>query len=129
MLSSRTERYRSHGRTAYGGVSVTRTAGGGAQRWVERFARGLLTLAQQYGATLAGGDTAKSPHGVLADIVVIGTVPRGEAVRRAGRGLVTAYMSAANWADLLLHWPECGKSLGHAQAAGLSWAFPSPTAD
>src|SRR5882762_8761472 len=54
------------------------------QRWVERFARGLLTLAQQYGATLAGGDTAKSPHGVLADIVVIGTVPRGEAVRRAG---------------------------------------------
>ncbi len=54
------------------------------QRWVERFARGLLTLARKYGATLAGGDTAESPHGILADIVVIGTVPRGEAVRRAG---------------------------------------------
>ena len=54
------------------------------QRWVERFAGGLLTLAQRYGAALAGGDTAKSAHGILADIVVIGTVPRGEAVRRTG---------------------------------------------
>jgi len=54
------------------------------QRWVERFARGLLTLARKYGATLAGGDTAESPHGILADIVVIGTVPPGEAVGRAG---------------------------------------------
>jgi len=54
------------------------------QRWVERFARGLLTLARTYGATLAGGDTAESPHGILADMVVIGTVPRGEAVSRAG---------------------------------------------
>ena len=54
------------------------------QIWVERFARGLLTLARKYGAPLAGGDTAESHHGILADIVVIGTVPRGEAVRRAG---------------------------------------------
>src|SRR2546428_7177395 len=54
------------------------------QRWVERFARGLLTLARKYGATLAGGDTAESPPGVLADMVVIGTGPRGEAVGRAG---------------------------------------------
>src|ERR1700687_2649429 len=52
------------------------------KRWVERFARGLLTLAREYGATLAGGDTAESPHGIVADVVVIGTVPRGEAVRR-----------------------------------------------
>ena len=54
------------------------------QRWVERFARGLLTLARNYGAPLAGGDTAESPHGILADIIVMGMVPRGEAVRRAG---------------------------------------------
>jgi thiamine-monophosphate kinase len=54
------------------------------QRWVERFARGLLSLARKYGAPLAGGDTAESPHGILADIVVMGTVPRGKAVRRAG---------------------------------------------
>ena len=54
------------------------------QRWVERFAHGLLKLARKYGATLAGGDTAESPHGIVADVVVIGTVPRAEAVRRAG---------------------------------------------
>jgi thiamine-monophosphate kinase len=34
--------------------------------------------------TLAGGDTAESPTGILADIVVVGTVPRGKAVLRSG---------------------------------------------
>jgi thiamine-monophosphate kinase len=33
--------------------------------------------------TLAGGDTAESPNGILADIVVIGTVPKGQAVLRS----------------------------------------------
>src|SRR5262249_13717589 len=36
------------------------------------------------GATLAGGDTAQSPKGILADIMVIGTVPKGEAILRSG---------------------------------------------
>jgi thiamine-monophosphate kinase len=54
------------------------------QRWAERFARGLLALAGKYGITLAGGDTAESPNGILADVVVIGTVPRDKAVMRAG---------------------------------------------
>ena len=34
--------------------------------------------------TLAGGDTAESPNGVLADIVVVGSVPKGTAVLRSG---------------------------------------------
>jgi thiamine-monophosphate kinase len=33
---------------------------------------------------LAGGDTAQSPGGVLADVVVLGVVPAGEAVLRSG---------------------------------------------
>ena len=45
---------------------------------------GLLTLAKKYRVTLAGGDTAESPKGVQADIVVIGTVPRGKAILRSG---------------------------------------------
>src|ERR1700726_4615971 len=36
------------------------------QSWVERFARGLISLAKTFGVTLAGGDTAESPHGILA---------------------------------------------------------------
>jgi thiamine-monophosphate kinase len=54
------------------------------QSWVGRFARGLLTIAEKFGVTLAGGDTAESPNGVLADIIVIGSVPRGKSVLRSG---------------------------------------------
>jgi thiamine-monophosphate kinase len=54
------------------------------QRWVDEFVRGLLALARKYGVTLAGGDTAQSPAGVLADIVVVGSVPKGKAITRAG---------------------------------------------
>ena len=54
------------------------------QRWVDRFLTGLLRLARRYDVELAGGDTAQSPTGALADIVVIGSVPRGRALRRSG---------------------------------------------
>ena len=54
------------------------------QSWVGRFARSLIGLAEKCGATLAGGDTAESPDGILADIVVVGTVPRGKAILRSG---------------------------------------------
>ncbi len=54
------------------------------QKWVDGFMRGLLTLAQKYSVILAGGDTAESPEGVLADIVVLGSAPEGKAIRRSG---------------------------------------------
>jgi thiamine-monophosphate kinase len=54
------------------------------QPWVGRFARSLIGLAEKSGATLAGGDTAESPNGILADIIVVGAVPKGEAVLRSG---------------------------------------------
>ena len=53
------------------------------QSWVGRFVRGLLRLAKKHGVTLAGGDTAESPDGILVDIVVVGTVPKGKAVLRS----------------------------------------------
>ncbi|MGB7602900.1 MAG: thiamine-phosphate kinase [Candidatus Sulfotelmatobacter sp.] len=52
--------------------------------WINRFTDGLLSLAARYGVTLAGGDTAESPDGILADIVVLGSVPKGKAVLRSG---------------------------------------------
>ena len=55
-----------------------------AQSWIDRFTRGLLALARKYGTTLAGGDTAESPAGILADIVVVGSVPKGKAILRSG---------------------------------------------
>jgi thiamine-monophosphate kinase len=54
------------------------------QTWVDKFVAGLLKLARQYNVRLAGGDTAQSPQGVLADIIVVGTVPRGRAILRSG---------------------------------------------
>jgi len=54
------------------------------QSWVRAFFRGLLRMAEQHHVRLAGGDTAESPNGVLADIVVLGTVPRGQAILRSG---------------------------------------------
>jgi thiamine-monophosphate kinase len=54
------------------------------QSWIDRFAKGLNTLAKQFGVTLAGGDTAQSPDGILADIMVLGSVPRGKAILRSG---------------------------------------------
>jgi len=56
------------------------------RRWVEGFLRGFLALARKFGVTLAGGDTAESPagSGILADVVVVGRVPKGRAVLRSG---------------------------------------------
>jgi thiamine-monophosphate kinase len=54
------------------------------QSWVDQFLKGLLKLADKFNVSLAGGDTAQSTGGILADIVVVGSVPKGKAVRRAG---------------------------------------------
>ena len=54
------------------------------QRWVDQFIAGLLKLAKRHSVTLAGGDTAQSPGGVLADIVVLGSAPAGQAILRSG---------------------------------------------
>lgn len=54
------------------------------QKWVDEFLDGFLRLAQQFGVTLAGGDVAQSSGGVLADVMVVGTVPRGQSVLRSG---------------------------------------------
>ena len=55
-----------------------------SQDWVDDFISGLLKLACKFSVPLAGGDTAQSPDGVLADIVVLGSVPRGTAILRSG---------------------------------------------
>ena len=54
------------------------------QAWVDRFARSLISLANMHGAPVAGGDTAESPDGILADIIVVGSVPKGKAILRSG---------------------------------------------
>jgi thiamine-monophosphate kinase len=54
-----------------------------SQNWVDRFLKGFLALADEFKVSLAGGDTAESPAGILADIMVLGSVPTGKAILRS----------------------------------------------
>jgi thiamine-monophosphate kinase len=51
--------------------------------WLSRFYDGLLALAEAHQAPLAGGDLAQFSQ-VVADITLIGAVPRGRALVRSG---------------------------------------------
>jgi thiamine-monophosphate kinase len=53
------------------------------QKWVDQFLSGFLRLAKRYKVTLAGGDIAESKSGIVADIMVVGSVPRGKAILRS----------------------------------------------
>src|SRR3984957_2681092 len=50
--------------------------------WLERFAAGLLDLADPRGVTLVGGDTTRGP--LTVSVQIMGHVPRGAALRRSG---------------------------------------------
>ena len=59
------------------------TSAGRAGGWVDRFFDGLFALASACNTPLAGGDLAESPV-TLADVVLVGAVPRGRALLRSG---------------------------------------------
>ena len=50
--------------------------------WLERFAAGLLDLADAHGVALVGGDTTRGP--LTISVQLLGQVPRGRALRRSG---------------------------------------------
>jgi len=59
--------------------------------WMQDFFDGLMALAERHRVPLAGGDLAKSPPGlrhakglVVADIVLLGSVPKGRSLLRSG---------------------------------------------
>lgn len=53
--------------------------------WVQAFFHGLLALASKHHTPLAGGDTSQSPAELaLADIILLGSAPRGKSLRRSG---------------------------------------------
>lgn len=52
------------------------------ERWLGGFSRGLFALAKRHDVVLVGGNTAKGPLNIT--ITLHGTVPRGQAITRAG---------------------------------------------
>lgn len=79
-------------------------------KWVDDFLRGFQRLAKRCGVTLAGGDTAQSLGGIAADIVVLGSVPRGTAVLRSGArvGDDIFVTNRLGGALTVLHWMMSG---------------------
>ncbi|MBI5112100.1 MAG: thiamine-phosphate kinase [Rhodovulum sp.] len=53
-------------------------------RWLAPFARALGEDAAAYGCPLLGGDTVASPGPVMISVTMLGAVPSGTLVRRAG---------------------------------------------
>jgi thiamine-monophosphate kinase len=52
--------------------------------WMAAFSAGLAEDQQRYGIPLLGGDTVKSPDGLMLSVTALGQVPAGGIVRRAG---------------------------------------------
>jgi thiamine-monophosphate kinase len=53
--------------------------------WVRGFLRGFAAAARSFHVALAGGDTGSSGSGaLLADVIIVGTAPKGTAALRSG---------------------------------------------
>lgn len=52
--------------------------------WLARFADGLRVDAETFGCPLFGGDTDRTPGPIMISIAMVGSVPTGTMVRRAG---------------------------------------------
>ena len=52
--------------------------------WLAGFARGLREDAEQFGCPLFGGDTDRTPGPLSVSVAMLGSVPEGTMVRRAG---------------------------------------------
>src|SRR3984885_11406831 len=65
---------------AWATLALTMPGADGA--WLERFAAGLLDLADANGVALVGGDTTRGP--LTISVQLLGHVPRGAALRRSG---------------------------------------------
>jgi thiamine-monophosphate kinase len=64
-------------------VALAISAATGAA-WLTRFAQGLRTDAEAYHCPLLGGDTDRTPGPLAVNMFMLGSVPSGTLVRRAG---------------------------------------------
>ena len=98
------------------------------QKWVDSFLDGVLRLARKFRVTLAGGDIAQSPSGVLADIVVLGSVPAGRAILRSGARPGDSIYVTGNLGEsaAVINRLLAGKKLSGGKADYPAHFFPTP---
>lgn len=83
-------------------------------KWISGFYRGLLALAREAGAPLAGGDLARAER-LACDIVACGSAPVGKSLRRDGARAGNAiYVSGELGGSALGFELRAGKTAGKA---------------
>jgi thiamine-monophosphate kinase len=102
--------------------------------WIDGFFRGLRALSDAVGVPLAGGDTAASPgEHILADIILLGSVPAGMALLRSGAmagDLIYVTDSLGGAAAELEQLPANRGTAAHSVTGGdHPQLFPSPRLD
>jgi thiamine-monophosphate kinase len=116
------------------GAMLAESAG---RDWIARFFSGLRALGDLHRVPLAGGDTSESPGGkkglILADIVLVGSAPKGEALRRSGATAgdalyVTGQLGGAA-AELAAMLKRQRRILKTATTEGHPHLFPEPRLD
>jgi thiamine-monophosphate kinase len=63
------------------------------------FGEGLAELARSYGVAVIGGDTVASPRGIMISVAVLGKVPKGEMLTRAGAQIGDGIFVTGNLGD------------------------------
>src|SRR5271163_167180 len=105
------------------GAMLAESAG---RAWIERFFTGLRALGEMHRVPLAGGDTSEAPGGknglILADIVLIGSAPKGDAL------YVTGQLGGAA-AELASMLRRHKRILNVATTEGHPQMFPEPRLD
>lgn len=96
------------------------------EAWLERFSAGFLSLAEQHGVGLVGGDTTRGP--LSLSITIIGEVPQGQSLLRSGAQAGDEIWVSGNLGDaaLALAHMQGTTTLNDVQFAACSSALHQP---
>lgn len=97
------------------------------EAWVEDFSAGFHRLASRFAVDLVGGDTTRGPLSVT--VQVMGLVPRGQALRRAGARVGEGIYVTGTLGDAALglrHWAERGQGDAHRDRLVERLTHPDP---
>lgn len=102
-----------------------------ASAWADDFFSGILALARRHKIPLAGGDLTRSRSDVLADIVLVGSIPRGHALLRTSARpgdllYVTGKLGGAAAELASISKQESANKRAKKSSAGHPHLFPQP---